>query len=83
MKHVGGRPPTAGHELTGAEDRVARLVAAGLSNKEVAAELYVAVSTVEAALTRIYRKLGVQSRLQLASALAEQDAARTNRSISS
>ena len=40
---------------------MARLVAAGLSNKEVAAELFSAVSAVEATLTHVYRKLGVIS----------------------
>ena len=74
LQHVGGRAPAGEHELTKAEDRVARLVASGLSNKEVAAELFVAVSTVEAALTRIYRKLGVRSRSQLAAALADRSA---------
>lgn len=68
--HVGGRPPRGEHELTGAEERVARLVASGLSNKGVAAELFVTVSTVEATLTRIYRKLGLTSRMQLARVLA-------------
>ncbi len=69
LKHVGGRAP-AGEELTEAEERVARLVASGLSNKEAAAELFVAVSTVEATLTHVYRKLGVRSRSQLARAYA-------------
>lgn len=49
---------------------MARLVASGLSNKEAAAELFVAVSTVEATLTHVYRKLGVRSRSQLARAYA-------------
>lgn len=71
LQHVGGRAPAGAHQLTRAEDRVARLVASGLSNKEVAAELYVAVSTVEATLTRVYRKIGVSSRSQLAGSLAE------------
>jgi DNA-binding CsgD family transcriptional regulator len=71
LKHVGGRPPAGEDELTGAEDRIARLVAAGLSNKEVAAQLYVTVSTVEATLTRVYAKLGLSSRSQLARALGE------------
>jgi DNA-binding CsgD family transcriptional regulator len=70
LQHVGGRPPVGEHELTGAEDRIARLVAAGLSNKEVAARLYVTVSTVEATLTRVYAKLGLTSRSQLAHTLA-------------
>jgi DNA-binding NarL/FixJ family response regulator len=41
-------------------------VAGGLSNKEVAAELFVTVRTVESNLTRIYAKLGVRSRAELA-----------------
>jgi DNA-binding NarL/FixJ family response regulator len=71
LQHVGGRAPAGAHQLTRAEERVARLVASGLSNKDVAAELYVAVSTVEATLTRVYRKLGIRSRSQLARSLAE------------
>jgi DNA-binding CsgD family transcriptional regulator len=71
LQHVGGRPPVGEHELTGAEARVARLVAQGLSNKAVAAELFVTVGTVEATLTRVYAKLGLHSRSQLAHALQE------------
>ena len=48
------------------EQAVARLVATGRSNREVAAELLVSVKTVEVHLTRIYAKLGVSSRAQLA-----------------
>jgi DNA-binding CsgD family transcriptional regulator len=70
MAHLGGRAPANGRRLTGAEERIARLVAGGLSNKDAAAELYLSVSTVEAALTRVYRKLGVSSRSQLAGLLA-------------
>ncbi|HEY2779087.1 MAG TPA: AAA family ATPase [Gaiellaceae bacterium] len=51
--------------LTAAEERVAALVAAGRSNKQAAAELFTTVATVEAHLTRIYRKLGVRSRTEL------------------
>jgi DNA-binding CsgD family transcriptional regulator/predicted ATPase len=71
LKHVGGRPPAGEHELTGAEDRIAHLVASGLSNKEVAAQLFVTVSTVEATLTRVYAKLGLSSRSQLTHLLTE------------
>jgi len=71
LKHVGGRIPVGEHELTASEERVAGLVVDGLSNKQVAAELVVAVSTVEATLTRIYQKLGITSRSQLSRALAE------------
>ena len=53
-------------DLTPQERSVARLVASGLANREVAAELLVSVKTVEVHLTRIYAKLGVKSRAQLA-----------------
>lgn len=56
-------------ELTPQERRVAELVAAGLRNREIAAELIVSVATVEARLTRIYRKLGVRNRTELARAV--------------
>ena len=54
-----------------AERRIAEQVAAGLSNKEIAAALFLSVSTVEAALWKVYRKLDVRSRTQLAARLAE------------
>ncbi|KOX20448.1 hypothetical protein ADK67_29470 [Saccharothrix sp. NRRL B-16348] len=54
------------HELTATELRIARLVAAGLSNREVAGAAYVTEKTVEAHLTRIYRKTGVRTRRELA-----------------
>ena len=50
--------------LTPTERRIADLVAAGQSNPEIAAALYVSVKTVEANLTRIYRKLGLRGRVQ-------------------
>ncbi len=59
------RTTRGGTELTEAEHRVAELVAAGLSNAEVAARLFMAQRTVEAHLSKIYRKLGVRSRTQL------------------
>jgi DNA-binding CsgD family transcriptional regulator len=59
----------ASPELTATERRVAELVAEGLSNKEVAARLFVTVRTVEANLTKVYAKLGVHSRTELASRL--------------
>jgi len=55
-----------GIELTNAERRVADLVVVGLTNREVAEKLFMAQRTVEAHLTKIFRKLGVRSRLQLA-----------------
>lgn len=52
--------------LSGMERRVAVLVAEGATNREIAARLFVSIKTVEAALTRSYRKLGVRSRVGLA-----------------
>ena len=52
--------------LTPTESRVSALVAAGRRNREIAGELNMSVATVEAHLTRIYRKLHVRSRTELA-----------------
>jgi len=61
------RPDVGGRSaLTPQEQVVAGLVAAGLSNPEVATRLVVTVNTVEYHLRNIYPKLGVSSRLQLA-----------------
>jgi len=67
LARVGGRVRQDG--LTATELRVATLVARGLTNKEVAAELYVTVRAVEANLSRIYAKLDVRSRTELATRL--------------
>ncbi|WP_327169331.1 helix-turn-helix transcriptional regulator [Streptomyces subrutilus] len=64
LARLDARPGEAA--LTAAESRLAALVAAGTSNREAAARLYVSAKTVETMLTRIYRKLGVTSRAQLA-----------------
>ena len=58
-------PGRADSRLTTTESRVAGLVAAGRKNREVGAELFMSVATVEAHLTRIYRKLDVRSRTDL------------------
>jgi DNA-binding CsgD family transcriptional regulator len=58
------------HELTATEQRVAELVASGLKNREVAAQLFMSPKTVEANLARAYRKLGIRSRAELGARLA-------------
>jgi DNA-binding CsgD family transcriptional regulator len=63
--------PRRDRELTSAERGVAALVAAGRTNREVAAQLFTTVGTVEVHLTRIYRKLGLRSRTELARQVAE------------
>jgi DNA-binding CsgD family transcriptional regulator len=65
LARIGGRAPSGGG-LTPSERRIAEVVAAGKTNKETAAALYISVHTVEDALKRIYRKLGVRSRTELA-----------------
>lgn len=61
-------------QLTTTEAQVADLVTAGRRNREIGAELFVSESTVEAHLTRIYRKLGVRNRAELIRALQPSDA---------
>jgi DNA-binding CsgD family transcriptional regulator len=67
---VGGRAPGP-VGLTPTEQRVADLVASGLTNREAAQAMFLSVSTVEANLRRIYQKLGVRSRTELSRKLAE------------
>jgi len=55
--------------LTASELRVAQLAANGLSNPEIAAQVFVSRKTVESTLARVYRKLGISSRAQLDRAL--------------
>ena len=64
LGRIGGRTHEEG--LTPAERRVAVLVAAGRTNHEVAAELFLGERTVAGHLTHIYAKLGVRSRTELA-----------------
>jgi len=68
-KAGGVRAPRADRdpgELTPQEQAVSRLVAQGMTNREVAAELYLSTKTVQFHLTRVYGKLGVRSRAELA-----------------
>ena len=56
--------------LTASERRVAQMAAEEVSNKEIAQALFVTVKTVEVHLSSVYRKLAINSRRQLAAALA-------------
>jgi DNA-binding CsgD family transcriptional regulator len=71
LGRVPGRRPGA-EALTPTERRVAELVVEGRRNKEVAAALFVTVKAVEANLSRIYAKLGVRSRSELARRLVDE-----------
>jgi len=56
-------------ELSDAERRVASLAAQGCTNRQIAQKLFVTVSTVEQHLTRVYRKLRINSRSDLPTSL--------------
>jgi DNA-binding CsgD family transcriptional regulator len=71
LARIGGRPPASG-KLTETERRIAALAAEGRSNKEIATSLYVTPKTVGTQLSRIYRKVGVRSRTELARRLSEE-----------
>ncbi|PPS68548.1 putative HTH-type transcriptional regulator [Streptomyces sp. MH60] len=66
-----GAPPVPAAEpdtlagLAAMERQVASLVMEGATNREIAARLFVSVKTVEATLTRVYRKLGIRSRVDI------------------
>ena len=69
LRRISGRAASPG-SLTPAEERVAALVAEGKTNREVAAALFLSDRTVEGHLSRIFGKLGVRSRTELARVLA-------------
>ena len=69
-----GRRGSAGR-LTPTELQVAELAVDGLRNSEIAARLFLSGKTVEANLSRIYRKLGVRSRTELAARMPSQGTA--------
>jgi LuxR family maltose regulon positive regulatory protein len=68
----GGSPPAVSalliEPLSGQEQRVLRLLAAGRSNPEIAQELIVSVNTVKTQVQSIYRKLNVKSRMEASEA---------------
>jgi DNA-binding CsgD family transcriptional regulator len=57
--------PTRDLALTPSEHRVAELAASGMTNRDVAAALFISPKTVEANLARIYRKLSIKTRAEL------------------
>ena len=75
LSRIGLRRAAASDGLTPAQTRVAELVAAGMSNQEIASTLYMSTRSVESHLTKIYREFGVRSRGQLIAALAQRRSA--------
>ena len=70
-----GNRSGASNQLTAREAQIASLAASGLTNREVAAALYISAKTVEASLARAYRKLGIRTRAELGRYMAAADAA--------
>jgi DNA-binding CsgD family transcriptional regulator len=60
------RPPSTPFDLTETETQIASLVAQGRTNQETADALFLSPNTVQTSLKRVYQKLGVRSRTELA-----------------
>jgi DNA-binding CsgD family transcriptional regulator len=75
---------TARHlTLTPTEERVALLTAQGLRNREIGTELFMSPRTVETHLSRVFDKLGVKSRVQVAVWFARMETADTSTALAS
>lgn len=72
LARIGGRAP-APSDLTETERRIAELVSHGKTNREIAGALFISPKTVEANLTRIYRKLEIGSRTELVRSFLHRD----------
>ena len=71
IQRSGAVVPGRAVSLAPSELRVAELAGSGATNREIAASLYLSVKTVESMLSRIYRKLQVRSRTELAKTMAD------------
>jgi DNA-binding NarL/FixJ family response regulator len=70
-EHTHKRSPDTSIHLTPQETRIAQLVTQGGTNAEIAAQMFISPSTVEYHLHKVFRKLGVRSRTELARRLLE------------
>jgi DNA-binding NarL/FixJ family response regulator len=75
LRAAGEQPPKRTVEtrtvLTPQEEHISQLVALGASNPEIAEQLFISPSTVEYHLNKVFKKLGVKSRIQLARRILE------------
>jgi DNA-binding NarL/FixJ family response regulator len=65
-EHARVRSVETSNQLTAQESQIAQLVAAGATNNEIASQLFITPRTVEYHLRKVFRKVGVKSRTQLA-----------------
>jgi DNA-binding CsgD family transcriptional regulator len=78
-EHVRKRTVETQNDLTPQETQISQLVARGATNQEIAAQLFISPSTVEYHLSKVFRKLGVRTRTQLAHRVLEAASRRSQR----
>jgi DNA-binding CsgD family transcriptional regulator len=77
-EHARKRTVETTGDLTPQESQISRLVAQGSTNQEIGTQLFISPSTVEYHLRKVFRKLGIKSRTQLAQRVLESTASRHN-----